>query len=100
MRPTNPLGDWLTSLSHSERALLSSAATTSDPTRRRQAVVTVLSKRGYDETAAPDFVIPDDEPAVIIESKVAEDGGTARDKAARIQALALAGRRPDWSFAR
>lgn len=39
----------------------------------------------------PDFVIPDDEPAVIIESKVAEDGGTARDKAARIKNLALAG---------
>lgn len=39
----------------------------------------------------PDFVIPDDEPAVIIESKVAEDGGTARDKAARIKDLARAG---------
>lgn len=41
----------------------------------------------------PDFVIPPDEPAVIIESKVAEDGGTARDKASRIQALAQAGQR-------
>lgn len=39
----------------------------------------------------PDFVIPDDQPAVIIESKVAEDGGTARDKAARIKNLAVAG---------
>jgi hypothetical protein len=37
-------------------------------------------------------VIPDDSPAAVIESKVAEDGGTARDKASRIQALAIAGR--------
>lgn len=49
--------------------------------------------RRFGLSPGPDFVIPDDEPAVIIESKVAEDGGTARDKASRIQALALAGRR-------
>ncbi len=29
----------------------------------------------------PDFVIPDDSPTLVIESKVAEDGGTARDNA-------------------
>ena len=33
----------------------------------------------------PDFLIPDQSPTVIVESKVAEDGGTARDKAARIR---------------
>jgi hypothetical protein len=34
---------------------------------------------------APDFLLPDKEaPACVIESKLAEDGGTARDKAARI----------------
>lgn len=33
----------------------------------------------------PDFVLPEESPTVIIESKVAEDGGTARDKAARIK---------------
>jgi len=32
--------------------------------------------------------MPDQAPTVILESKVAEDGGTARDKAARIQGLA------------
>ena len=41
----------------------------------------------------PDFVIPGDQPAVVIESKVAEDGGTARDKASRIQGLADSARR-------
>ena len=30
-------------------------------------------------------MLPEESPAVIIESKVAEDGGTARDKAARIK---------------
>jgi hypothetical protein len=49
--------------------------------------------RRFGLNPGPDFVIPEHEPAVIIESKVAEDGGTARDKAARIQALAIAGRR-------
>jgi hypothetical protein len=41
----------------------------------------------------PDFVIPGDQPAVVIESKVAEDGGTARDKASRIINLADSARR-------
>ncbi len=36
----------------------------------------------------PDFVIPDESPTLVVESKVAEDGGTARDKAARIRTLA------------
>lgn len=38
----------------------------------------------------PDFVLPEDSPTVIIESKIGEDGGTVRDKAARIRALAQA----------
>ena len=33
----------------------------------------------------PDFVLPEQSPTVIIESKIAEDGGTARDKASRIK---------------
>ena len=38
---------------------------------------------------APDFLIPSKELAeVVIEAKVAEDGGTARDKASRIERLA------------
>jgi hypothetical protein len=42
---------------------------------------------GWDQ--APDFFIPNKEaPKAIIEAKVAEDGGTARDKAARIKVLA------------
>jgi len=48
----------------------------------------------YGIDPGPDFLIPDDNPAVIVESKVGEDGGTVRDKAARIQRLAeIAGRR-------
>jgi hypothetical protein len=39
----------------------------------------------------PDFVLPDQAPTVIVESKVGEDGGTVRDKAARLQNLAQAG---------
>ena len=38
----------------------------------------------------PDFVLPEESPTLIIESKVAEDGGTARDKAARIKNAAEA----------
>lgn len=40
----------------------------------------------------PDFVLPDESPTVVIECKVCEDGGTVRDKAERIQALAAAAR--------
>ena len=37
---------------------------------------------------APDFLIPSDELAeVIIEAKLTEDDGTARDKVARVQTL-------------
>lgn len=38
---------------------------------------------------APDFLIPTrDQPQIVIEAKLAEDGGTARDKASRIERLA------------
>ena len=42
---------------------------------------------GFDQ--APDFVVPDEfSPQVVIEAKIAEDDGTARDKVTRIQHLA------------
>lgn len=42
---------------------------------------------GFDQ--APDFVIPDEfHPLAVIEAKVAEDDGTARDKVTRVQHLA------------
>jgi len=41
---------------------------------------------GFDQ--APDFVIPDEfNPKVVIEAKISEDDGTARDKVTRIQHL-------------
>lgn len=51
---------------------------------------------GFDQ--APDFIIPSEfNPQVIIEAKITEDDGTARDKATRIQhlgALSMAGQPP------
>jgi hypothetical protein len=42
---------------------------------------------GFDQ--APDFLVPDEfNPQVVIEAKVAEDDGTARDKITRVQHLA------------
>src|ERR1035437_7590809 len=41
---------------------------------------------GFDQ--APDFIIPDEfNPVALIEAKLAEDDGTARDKLARVQRL-------------
>lgn len=52
---------------------------------------------GFDQT--PDFIIPSEfNPQIIIEAKITEDDGTARDKVTRIQhlaALSLAGRSED-----
>lgn len=52
---------------------------------------------GFDQT--PDFIIPSEfNPQVIIEAKITEDDGTARDKVTRIQhlgELSLAGRSDD-----
>jgi hypothetical protein len=42
---------------------------------------------GFDQ--APDFIVPDEwNPRVVIEAKISEDDGTARDKVTRIQHLA------------
>ena len=42
---------------------------------------------GFDQ--APDFIIPDEfNPHVVIEAKICEDDGTARDKVTRVQHLA------------
>ncbi len=42
--------------------------------------------QGFDQ--APDFIVPDEfNPKVVIEAKIAEDDGTARDKVTRIQHL-------------
>jgi hypothetical protein len=52
---------------------------------------------GFDQ--APDFVIPNEiNPQVVIEAKLTEDDGTARDKVTRVQhlgALSMAGQPPD-----
>jgi hypothetical protein len=52
---------------------------------------------GFDQ--APDFIIPSEfNPQIIIEAKITEDDGTARDKVTRIQhlgELSLAGRSPE-----
>ncbi len=43
--------------------------------------------QGFDQ--APDFIIPDEwNPQIVIEAKITEDDGTARDKVTRIQHLA------------
>lgn len=44
-----------------------------------------LTEKKFGLSPGPDFLLPDKSPTVTIESKVAEDGGTARDKAARIK---------------
>lgn len=53
--------------------------------------------RGFDQV--PDFIIPSEfAPRVVIEAKITEDDGTARDKVTRVQhlaALSVAGRSPD-----
>ena len=52
---------------------------------------------GFDQT--PDFIVPSEfNPQIIIEAKITEDDGTARDKATRIQhlgELSMAGQPPD-----
>lgn len=44
----------------------------------------------YGMSPGPDFVIPDEAPTLVVESKVGEDGGTVRDKAARIKDMTSA----------
>lgn len=52
---------------------------------------------GFDQ--APDFIVPDEfNPQVVIEAKITEDDGTARDKVTRVQhlgSLSMQGRGPD-----
>jgi hypothetical protein len=52
---------------------------------------------GFDQT--PDFIIPSEfNPQILIEAKITEDDGTARDKVTRVQhlgALSMAGQPPD-----
>ena len=46
---------------------------------------------GFDQ--APDFIVPDEfNPQVVIEAKITEDDGTARDKVTRVQHLAALSR--------
>ena len=60
---------------------LTKAGVTYRKTRRAERV------EGFDQ--APDFIVPDEwNPIAIIEAKVTEDDGTARDKVTRIQHLA------------
>jgi hypothetical protein len=49
-----------------------------------------LASTKYGLNPAPDFILPDVSPTVVIEAKVGEDGGTVRDKASRIKNLATA----------
>jgi hypothetical protein len=52
---------------------------------------------GFDQ--APDFIVPDEfNPQIVIEAKLTEDDGTARDKITRVQhlgSLSMEGRAPD-----
>jgi hypothetical protein len=48
---------------------------------------------GFDQ--APDFIIPDEfNPVALIEAKLTEDDGTARDKVARVQRLRTSATKP------
>lgn len=60
--------------------ILDDARISARPTKRAEKIP------GFDQ--APDFIIPDEyNPQVIIEAKITEDDGTARDKVTRIQHL-------------
>jgi hypothetical protein len=52
---------------------------------------------GFDQ--APDFIVPDEfNPQIVIEAKLTEDDGTARDKITRVQhlgSLSMQGRNPN-----
>lgn len=61
--------------------LLCAAGISYRKTKRAEKVV------GFDQT--PDFIVPDEfTPSVVIEAKICEDDGTARDKVTRVQHLA------------
>ncbi|MGO8801422.1 MAG: hypothetical protein ACLQJL_20315 [Roseiarcus sp.] len=60
--------------------VLSKAGVSYRKTKRAERII------GFDQ--APDFIIPDElNPSVVIEAKLTEDDGTARDKVTRVQRL-------------
>jgi hypothetical protein len=71
-------------------AVLSDARISFRKTKRAERIA------GFDQT--PDFIVPDEfNPQVIIEAKLTEDDGTARDKITRVQhlgTLSMQGRQP------
>lgn len=71
-------------------AVLSDAGISFRKTRRAERVA------GFDQ--APDFIVPNEfNPQIIIEAKLTEDDGTARDKVTRVQhlgTLSMRGRKP------
>ena len=68
------------SLESAIEELLTSAGISFRKTKRAEKIA------GFDQT--PDFIIPSEfNPHVVIEAKITEDDGTARDKATRIQHL-------------
>jgi len=71
-------------------AVLSEAGVSFRKTRRAERIA------GFDQ--APDFIVPDEfSPRVVIEAKITEDDGTARDKVTRVQhlgTLSMQGRHP------
>jgi hypothetical protein len=70
--------------------VLSAAGISFRKTKRAERVA------GFDQ--APDFIVPDEfNPQIVIEAKLTEDDGTARDKVTRVQhlaALSMQGRHP------
>jgi hypothetical protein len=61
-------------------AVLAGAGVSNRKTKRAERIA------GFDQ--APDFIVPNEfNPAVIVEAKLTEDDGTARDKVARVQNL-------------
>jgi hypothetical protein len=69
------------SLEASIEEVLSGAGISYRKTKRAEQIA------GLDQT--PDFIVPDEfSPRVMIEAKITEDDGTARDKVTRIQHLA------------
>lgn len=72
-------------------AVLSGAGISFRKTKRAERVA------GFDQ--APDFIVPDEfNPKVVIEAKLTEDDGTARDKVTRVQhlaAISMQGRKPN-----
>lgn len=87
-RSANWLGD---SLESAIEEVLTGAGISFRKTKRAERI------EGFDQ--APDFIIPSEfNPQVVIEAKITEDDGTARDKVTRIQhlgELSLAGRSQD-----